>query len=335
MKNMSSFKKNVNGKSYEMFYEDSQECYPSWFSEKKVDVEPEIFEIMQVLNYISDTYSTACYARANKTKCYQRWKDDYLSKKDPYIMRYTVLNKVKPQNPMEYLGPVGPRICSFKAIITAFIYVYFKEMKVNWKGWFSTPYSSLMSEYANNLYWLLRYSFLSIEANFFITLPTSPSASCIGYVLNYRNGNTLGFQHAFLMILEGDYFIIYDAWAGEREKWIRAMHKDNVKEILEGINSNLSFDERRNYFAYFFSGESNIDFTDTHNFNDDYRIFFLELESEIFKKAYKDSKKELMFAGKSKSRVIRKNKRRLISKNRRPYTFKSKSFTQKLANITR
>ena len=331
---MSSFITNVNGKAYEMFYRESHECYPTWFSETRVDVEPEVFEIMQVLEYISDTYSNSCYVKAKNTKCYKIWKDDFISKKENPHLMYD-MTSTETQDPMKYLGPVGLRICSFKAIITAFIYVYFKEMNVNWKGWFSTPSSSLMSNYANNLFWLLRYSVLSIQPKLFHTLPTTPSGSCIGYVLNYINEDVKGFQHAFLMILEGDYFIIYDAWAGYREKWIRAMHKNNVKEILDGINSDSSLVDRRNYFKYFFSYDGTIDFTQRRNFNSDYRIFFLDFENELFKKSYNDSKQDLMFAGKSKSRIIRKNKRRFISKNRRSYPLKSYSFTQKLTNITR
>jgi hypothetical protein len=121
------------------------------------------------------------------------------------------------------------------------------------------------------------------------------------------------FHHAFLMILEGDYFVIYDAWSGVRRKWVRALKKDQAIEILDKINDKNS-ELRRDLFAYFFAPKVT-NFGNTTNFSSTWYIVYIPLESELFRDAFERSNGEMLFhGGKSRRKRISKRNNRFNNK---------------------
>lgn len=285
----------IGGVKYEMFTLDPS-CFGDCFFSGETDF---TINRMRELEYISDTYTRDCIKVAEKTECYRNWSNYNELYKSNHGFTFTI----KEPDPQICLGAIGHQVCSYKAIIVAFIYMYFKENSIHWKSWgkswtlFLNPKS--LSIYANNLYYLLRYISIYPQLE---TLPTSPEGSCIGYVVSKDR-----FYHAFLMILEGDYFVIYDAWSGVRSKWIRALEKDQAIEILDKFNDKKNGIElRRNLFVYFFAPKN------TSNFSSDWYIVYIPLESELFRDAFERSNGEMLFSG-GKSRRKRISKR---SKNK-------------------
>jgi len=104
------------------------------------------------------------------------------------------------------------------------------------------------------------------------------------------------------MILEGDYFVIYDAWSGVRSKWIRALEKNQAIEILGKIKDSKDFELRKKLFGYFFSPKKNTGSNDI-NFSSQWNIVYLPFESDLFKDAFEKSKGEMLFRGGKKTRV--------------------------------
>ena len=295
MVNMERFTNEINGIRYEMFIPQTV-CFGECFWR---ETEFPILDRMRELEYISDTYTDSCVDAAKKTECYKNWQNhkDLIKASNGFYH--------EDPDPEFCLGPVGHQICSYKAIIISFVYMYFKENNIDWKSWSLFPVS--ITNYANNLYYLLRYISPYIYSKF-ETLPRTPTESCIGYVLNAS-----GFHHAFLMVLEENYFVIYDAWAGLRRKWLRAMEKDQAIGILDKINDNHSNVKlRKELFSYFF---------DTSNFNSNWYIVYLPLESELFKDAYKRSIGKMLFHGgkhvKTKKKLKKLKKIKTIRVNKK------------------
>ena len=301
---MESTTTEIDGVNYEMFTLDPL-CFGECFFSGETDF---IINRMRELEYISDTYTDGCIKVAEKTKCYENWrKYNELIKARSHGRIFSV----EEPDPKFCLGPLGHQVCSYKALIVAFIYMYFKENSIDWKSWakswelFINPKS--LSIYANNLYYLLRYIIIYPQLE---TLPTRPEGSSIGYVVSKDK-----FHHAFLMVLEGDYFIIYDAWSRVRRKWVRAVEKDQAIKILDKINDkNYDVKLKRSLFAYFFAPEkTKINFNDSSNFSSDWYIVYIPLESELFRDAFERSNGEMLFSG-GKSRVHRKRNSKKIKK---------------------
>lgn len=297
----------IGGVKYKMFTLDPS-CFGDCFFSGETEFNT-IINRMRELEYISDTYTRDCIRVAENTQCYENWRNYNNLLKAHGIG--TVTN-TKPDTKSS-LGPVGHQICGYKAVIVVFIYMYFKENRIDWKSWskswalFLNP--KLLSNYANNLYYLLRYNALLPDIE---TFPMSPEGSCIGYVISKDF-----FYHAFLMILEGDYFVIYDAWSRVRTKWVRALEKDQAIEILDKLNDKKNDIElRRKLFAYFFAPKkTKINFFHTSNFSSDWYIVYIPLESELFRDAFERSNGEMLFSGgKSRRKRISKRSNKISNK---------------------
>jgi hypothetical protein len=255
------------------------------------DINHSIISIMDFLENISDTYTEICVKRARATKDY----DDYRN----YLK---LRNSMFHTEDKDYISSsAGHTICSYKAFVVSFLYLYLTQHHIPHWIFFRRrkQYLKDISEYANNFSLLL--DFKNIHPETFSE--EVPDNSCIGYMLEYVNGKVCVFGHAFIMIAEGDYFIIYDAWGGIRTKWLRAMEKSQVKEILSDLNL-LSYEsqeiEKFDLFKYFF--RINIPSEEYFKCNGVFHFHYIELESEKFKEVFDKSKVGIMFGGK-KSRV--------------------------------
>lgn len=257
-------------------------------------IDPSIISIMDILENISDTYTEICVNRARSTKDYDKYKN-YMNRRKSSMIHI---------NEEEFISSsAGPTICSYKAFIVSFIYLYIVKNRIPPWFFFSRrkQYLKDISEYANNFSFLLNFNKILPET----FSEEVPNGSCIGYMLEYLNDEVCAFQHAFVMIAVGDYFIIYDAWAGIRTKCLRAMTKSQTKEILNSVNlvSCVSKDlEKFELLNYFFL--TNINSSGYFACNGVLHFHYIELESEKFKETYENSQVEIMFGG--RTRVSRK-----------------------------
>lgn len=248
------------------------------------DINHSIISIMDFLENISDTYTEICVKRARVTKDYDDYKN-YLK----------LRNSMFHTEDKDYISSsAGHTICSYKAFVVSFLYLYLTHRHIPHWIFFRRrkQYLKDISEYANNFSLLLDFKNIHPE-----TFPEEvPDSSCIGYMLEYVNGKVCAFQHAFIMIAEGDYFIIYDAWGGIRTKWLRAMEKSQVKEILSDLN--LSSYENSGKFEllnYFFGTDT--PYSEYFSCNGVLHFHYIELESEKIKEAFEKSQVGIMFGG--------------------------------------
>lgn len=252
---------------------------------------PEMKKIMKKLDSISDEYTDTCIDEMRSSECYKRCHSVMASGIDPEcICRFA-----------------GRRNCMYKATIVAFIYEHTKTTSLqNWLAsfWNKRALDKQISIYANNLFSHLR------PGDHVARLPEIiPDESCIVYMSLYFNDEKYSTIHAFLMISFEDYFIIYDAWSYLREKWIRAMKKEDVSYILNTISEpipenpskkrRLTFSEEysSDLFEFFFSYKFRMSRSFTLKFN------YLSLSDRIFRHAYDNSiKRSLTFGGKRKTK---------------------------------
>ena len=285
---MSKYKltfKEINGKYYYMIAIPTPGV--NYIEHEYID--HSIISIMETLENISDTYTEICVNRARSTKDYDKYKN-YLTRRKSSMLHI-------PEE--EFISTsAGPTICSYKAFVVLFLYLYLIQNHIPYWVFFRRRRQFLkdISEYANNFNLLMNFKNIHAE-----TFPEVPDVSCIGYMLEYLDGKLCAFQHAFIMIAEGDYFIIYDAWAGKRTKYLRAMRKSEVKEILSELNlSSYENPERVELLNYFFDGD--IPYSGYFSCKGVLHFHYMELESEKFKETFEKSQVEIMFGGK-KSRV--------------------------------
>jgi hypothetical protein len=268
-----------------------------------------IYHIMRELEYISATYTKDCVNVARESINYRESRD------------------LAVNSSSFAASSAGYTICDYKTFIVTFIYLYLKD---NPHWFFPSPD---IYKYANNLNYYLRFLKFSIHE-----LPREvPETSCICYCMEVLEDKILSFQHAFLMISYENYFIIYDAWAKLRTKWVRAMLKTHVIEVLNQFQDltipyhtnrqNIQYEEY--LLNYFF------DVTEKDGFRTrigSLQLYFLPLDDERFQKAYHDSIHNDFMLEKSqrntrkkggvrkyskhkllKPRIVRKNKRLFVS----------------------
>ena len=256
-----------------------------------LDSEPcssnEMKKIMERLESISDEYTDTCIDEMRSSECYKRC--------------HSMMTGIDPECICRF---AGRRNCMYKAIIVAFIYEHTKTISLKnllASFWNKRALDKQISIYANNL-----FSHLRPGDNIDKLPEIMPNESCIAYMSSYFNGEKYSTDHAFLMISFEDYFIIYDAWGYVREKWIRAMTKDDVFYILNTISTpppenptkkrKIScISEKSELFHYFFRVEAIIEHTIKFN--------YLSLSDKIFRDAYDNSiKRSLTFGGKRKTK---------------------------------
>jgi hypothetical protein len=246
----------------------------------------EMKKIMERLERISDEYTDTCIDEMRLSECYKRCHSMMAGIDPECICRFA-----------------GRRNCMYKAAIVAFIYKYTKNISL--KDWVSSFWNKRaldkqISIYANNL-----FSHLRPGDNIDKLPETIPDESCIAYMSSYFDGEKYSTNHSFLMISFENYFIIYDAWGYVREKWVRAMTKDDVFYILNTISApspenptkkrKSSISEKSELFNYFFHVKANISHTIKFN--------YLSLSDEIFRNAYDNSiRRSLIFGGKRKTK---------------------------------
>ena len=257
-------------------------------------IEHPMIRIMDFLENISDSYTEICVNRARSTKDYDKYKN-YLNRRKSSMLHIAE---------EEFISTSAhPTTCSYKAFIVSFLYLYLTQHNIPYWVFFNRRKKFLkdISEFANNFNLLMNFKNIHPEK-----FPEEvPDTSCIGYMLEYTNGEVCAFQHAFIMIAEGDYFIIYDAWAGSRTKYLRAMRKSEVKEILSDISlSSYENPERVELINYFFNED--IPYSDYFICNGVLHFHYIELESKEFKETFEKSQVEIMFGGK-KSRVRKRD----------------------------
>ena len=162
----------------------------------------EMKKIMERLITISDKYTDSCILEMKSSECYKRCHSGMASGTDPdCVCRYA-----------------GRRNCRYKAAIVAFIYEYTKN--THWLRTWLLGEDDKISIYANNLFNKLFTGF-----DVFKLPETIVNESCLVYMTIYVDGEKYSVIHSFFMISFENYFIIYDAWGYNREKWVRAMTK--------------------------------------------------------------------------------------------------------------
>ena len=270
----------------------------------------EMKKIMEKLGIISDEYTDTCIDEMRFSECYKRCHTGMAVGIDPNCLcRFA-----------------GRRNCMYKATIVAFIYKYTKNMSFN--NWLRslTPWGKHLldkqiSIYANNLFGELRPT----DDAIYELSENLPQESCIVYMAKY-DPEPYSREHAFLMISFENYFIIYDAWGHTREKWIRAMTKDQVFYILNTISQYIPIDtnqkKRRKtemseaeyileLIKYFFNPLQKHMDEYSHDINSTtFKFHYLPLSSKKFITAYEsaESYKTIKFGGKRKKRILSRRK---------------------------